>query len=274
MPILEKLAQPGQARHWTDSIPLEFHYTAGVAGEEFRRELRDNGRFLVSKCSKCKSTYIPARMYCPSCFIEMTDQFPIDKPGYVYSFTSVHRDRSGADTESPITVGLVKFEGVKGGIVHLLDVDDSVRVSFGMKVVPSFKNSSERTGAITDILAFKPVSTGSSKVTLDTGTADRQAAGTRDHQARSVLHSIEESGYPIEEDEMTVSALRNKIGKGELLTREEDRLLHRLGDKAREWRKAVKSSAETETRDTLAGERRSPSGKEPARLQGRWPGVH
>src|SRR5439155_12448352 len=74
MPILEKLAQPGQARHWTDSIPLEFHYTAGVAGEEFRRELRDNGRFLVSKCSKCKSTYIPARMYCPSCFIEMKDQ--------------------------------------------------------------------------------------------------------------------------------------------------------------------------------------------------------
>src|SRR2546425_1011048 len=102
MPILEKLTQPSQARHWTDSIPLEFHYTAGVAGEQFRRELRDNGRFLVSKCSKCKSTYIPARMYCPSCFIEMKDQVPIDKPGYVYSFTSFYRrvripDRRGRD---------------------------------------------------------------------------------------------------------------------------------------------------------------------------------
>jgi len=41
--------------------------------------------------------------------------------------------------------------------------------------------------------------------------------------------------------------------KGELLTREEDRLLQRLGDKAKEWRKAVKSSAETETTDTLSG---------------------
>ncbi|TMI22818.1 Zn-ribbon domain-containing OB-fold protein [Candidatus Bathyarchaeota archaeon] len=253
MPILEKLAQPGQARHWTDSIPLEFHYTAGVAGEEFRRELRDNGRFLVSKCSKCKSTYIPARMYCPSCFIEMKDQFPIDKPGYVYSFTSVNRDRSGVDTELPVTVGLVKFEGIKGGIVHLLDVDDLDGVSIGMKVTPSLKNSSERTGAITDILAFKLVSTGPSKVTADDGTVERQAEGTRDDQAKSLLHSIEESGYPIEEDEMTISALRNKIGKGELLTREEDRLLHRLGDKAREWRKAVKSSAETEPTDTLSG---------------------
>src|SRR5712692_3042517 len=253
MPILEKLVQPGQARHWTDRIPLEFHYTAGVAGEEFRRELRDNGRFLVSKCSKCKSTYIPARMYCPDCFIEMKDQFPIDKPGYVYSFTSVNRDRSGSDTDSPITVGLVKFEGVKGGIVHLLDMDDPDRVSIGMKVTPSLKNLSERTGAITDILAFKPISTGQIKMTLDDGRADRQSAGKTDEQARSLLHSVEESGYPIEEDEMTISSLRNKLDKGELLTREEDRLLRRLGDKAREWRKAVKSSSETEPGDTLSG---------------------
>src|SRR6267143_1573027 len=253
MPILEKLTQPSQARHWTDSIPLEYHYTAGVAGEEFRRELRDNGRFLVSKCSKCKNTYIPARMYCPDCFIEMKDEFPIDKPCYVYSFTSVNRDRSGADIELPITIGLVKFEGVKGGIVHLLDVDDLDRVSMGMKVTPSLKDLSERTGAITDILAFKPISTGPSKTTTQGEITERHAARTRDDQARSLLRSIEESGYPVEEREIEMSLLRSKIGKGELLTTEEDRLLHRLGDKAKEWRKAVKSSSETEPGDTLSG---------------------
>jgi hypothetical protein len=192
-------------------------------------------------------------MYCPSCFIEMKDQFPIDKPGFVYSFTSVNRDRSGADTELPITVGLVKFEGVKGGIVHLLDVDDPDRVSIGMKVTPSLKNPSDRTGAVTDILAFKPVSTGPSKMAVEGGTTQRHGVGSRDDQDRSLLHSIEESGYPIEEDEMTISSLRNKIGRGELLTREEDWLLRRLGDKAREWRKAVKSSSETEPADTLSG---------------------
>lgn len=252
MPILEKLVQPGQARHWTDSIPLEYHYTAGVAGEEFRRELRDNGRFLVSKCSKCKSTYIPARMYCPDCFVEIKDQFPIDKPGYVYSFTSVNRDRSGAETDSPITVGLVKFEGVKGGIVHFLDVDPD-QVSIGMKVTPSLKNLSERTGSITDIRAFKPVSTGPGRITAETGKDERGHLGPGENPARLLLRSIEESGYPIEEEEMTISSLRGKISRGELLTREEDRLLHRLGDKAREWRKAVKSSSETEPGDTLSG---------------------
>jgi hypothetical protein len=182
----------------------------------------------------------------------MKDQFPIDKPGYVYSFTSVNRDRSGVETDSPITVGLVKFEGVKGGIVHFLDVDPD-QVSIGMKVTPSLKNSSERTGAITDIRAFKPVSTGPSKMTTEGGKVEREDLGLGENPARLLLHSVEESGYPIEEDEMTISALRSKIGKGELLTREEDRLLHRLGDKAREWRKAVKSSSETEPGDTLSG---------------------
>src|SRR5207245_5771280 len=166
--------------------------------------------------------------------------------------TLVNRDRSGADIESPITVGIVKFEGVKGGIVHFLDADPD-QVSIGMKVAPSLKNQSERTGDITDIRAFKPVTTGPSKMAADGGKVERRDVGPGENPARLLLHSIEESGYPIEEDEMTISALRSKIGKGELLTREEDRLLHRLGDKAREWRKAVKSSAETEPTDTLSG---------------------
>jgi uncharacterized protein len=156
MPILEKITQPSQARHWTDSIPLEFHYTAGVAGEEFRRELKESGRFLSSKCAKCKTTYIPARMFCPSCFIEIKDNDPLEKPGYVYSHTTVNRNRSGEPIEERLTLALIKFEGVKGGIVHRLQVDDQNSVSFGTMVVPILKEQRERTGALTDIIAFRP----------------------------------------------------------------------------------------------------------------------
>jgi uncharacterized OB-fold protein len=154
LPILEKITQSLQARHWTDSIPLEFHYTAGVAGEEFRRELKANGRFLSSKCAKCKTTYIPARMFCPSCFVEMKETRSLDEPGYVYSYTTVMRNRTGEASE-PVTIALVKFEGVKGGIVHKLNINESGRVIFGMKVVPILKEAADRTGALTDILAFK-----------------------------------------------------------------------------------------------------------------------
>jgi uncharacterized OB-fold protein len=156
MPILEKITQPLQARHWTDSIPLEYHYTAGVAGENFRRELKQTGRFLSSKCSKCKTAYIPARMFCPSCFIEIKENAPLERPGYIYSHTTVNNNRAGEPIDEPLTIALIKFDGVKGGIVHRLQVDQPNSVSFGMKVVPILKNESERTGALTDIIAFKP----------------------------------------------------------------------------------------------------------------------
>lgn len=157
MPILEKLSKPSEARHWTDSIPLEYHYTVGVAGEDFRRELKENGRFLASKCPKCKNCFVPARMYCPTCFIETKEKVSVNGPGYVYSFTSVSADKAGSKAQRPMIVVLVKFDGFEGGIVHRLDVQNLGRVGIGMKVEPVLKQVSERNGALTDIIAFKPV---------------------------------------------------------------------------------------------------------------------
>ena len=156
MPILEKIVKPEEARHWPDSIPLEYHYTAGVAGEEFLRELKDNGKLIASKCPKCKNSYVPARMFCPSCFVETTERHRITGPGQVYSYTIVDRDRSGKSLTEPAIVALVKFEGVKGGLVHLLDVKESKDVSIGMKVTPVLKEAAERKGSLNDILAFRP----------------------------------------------------------------------------------------------------------------------
>ncbi len=156
MPILEKISQPSSARHWTDSIPLEYHYTAGVAGEKFLRELKDSGRFLASKCDKCKNSYVPARMFCPSCFVVMKETRTIEYPGYVYSCTTVNRNRTGEPSEN-VTLTLVKFEGIEGGIIHRLDDDASGKVEFGMKVVPVLKNKLERTGTLTDIISVKSV---------------------------------------------------------------------------------------------------------------------
>jgi uncharacterized protein len=156
MPILEKIVRPDDAKHWADSIPLEWHYTAGVAGEEFLRELKDNGRLMASKCPKCKNSYVPARMYCASCFVETRDRHNITSQGSVYSFAVVDRDRSGNKLPRPAVVALVKFEGAKGGIVHLLDVENPKQASIGMKVAPVLKDQNERTGSLSDILSFRP----------------------------------------------------------------------------------------------------------------------
>ena len=156
MPILEKIVKSEDAKHWADSIPLEFHYTAGVAGEEFLRELKDNGRLIASKCPKCKNSYVPARMYCATCFIETKDRHNITSQGEVYSFAVVDRSRSGKKLPKPAVSALVKFEGIKGGIVHLLDVESSKDAAIGMKVSLVLKDRSERVGSLLDILGFRP----------------------------------------------------------------------------------------------------------------------
>src|SRR5438046_10721604 len=114
MPILVNISQASQARHWTDSIPLEFHYTAGVAGEEFRRELKRNGRFLASECSKCKNSYGLARMACPSCFIEMKETRTLEERGDVDTYTTVSRNRTRA-ANGPVNRPVIRFEGEQGG---------------------------------------------------------------------------------------------------------------------------------------------------------------
>jgi uncharacterized OB-fold protein len=156
VPILEKIVKSEDAKHWPDSIPLEFHYTAGVAGEEFLRELKDNGRLIASKCPKCRNSYVPARMYCATCFVETKDRHNITSQGVVYSFAVVDRDRSGNRLQKPAVVALVKFEGVKGGIVHLLNVKSPKEASIGMRVAPLLKEQGERTGSLLDILGFSP----------------------------------------------------------------------------------------------------------------------
>jgi len=100
--------------------------------------------------------YIPARMFCPSCFVEIKENTPLESVGYVYSHATVNRNRTGEPLDEPLTMALIKFEGVKGGIVHRLQVDAQNSVSFGTKVVPILKDERERTGALTDIIAFRP----------------------------------------------------------------------------------------------------------------------
>jgi uncharacterized protein len=251
MPILEKINQHSRALHWTDSIPLEYHYTAGVAGEEFRRELKQHGKFLTSKCPKCKTSYLPARMFCPTCFVETKERSTVNKPGYVYSYTAVSKDRSGKRLQAPVVVAMVKFEGVTGGIVHRLEDADPEKVTIGLKLEPVLKDSVTRTGALTDVLYFRPAAGSGRKTTPPKNTTQEQ--GPMDSRIKVLLEMIDDSGYPIGEEESSLSPIREKIGEGLELTQQEDDFLHRLADKAREWHRAEKTSAQTEPENTMSG---------------------
>ncbi len=154
---LDKVTQIGQTKPLHGEIPVYAQYTFGIAGERFFREIKDKGRIMGTKCSKCDLVYVPARIYCEQCFGELTEWLEIPGRGALHSFTISHVDLDGNRLKEPIVVGLVKFDGVYGGVVHRIGGVEPGQVSIGMPVEIVLKPKTRRTGSILDIDCFRPV---------------------------------------------------------------------------------------------------------------------
>jgi uncharacterized OB-fold protein len=143
---MERITQNSQMTRWNDHIPLQWKYTAGVAGERFLQLLKQ-GKIQASVCRNCNRLYLPPKIFCKDCFAQLSEwrDVPIDG-GYLYSFTAVGGE----------TIALVKFDGVDGGLLgRLRKAKEEPRI--GMKVKVVFKGKEERRGDISDIEYFERV---------------------------------------------------------------------------------------------------------------------
>ncbi len=149
---MEKISNNAELRTWRDHIPLDWKYTAGEAGERFLQLLKQ-GKIQASVCRSCGKTYLPPKIFCKDCFVQVTEwrEVPEDT-GSIYSFTQV---RVNSASTSPIIV-LVKFEGIEGGLLGKFKPGrEEPRI--GMKVKPVFRKKDQRKGELSDIEYFEKV---------------------------------------------------------------------------------------------------------------------
>jgi uncharacterized protein len=150
---MEKVSNNAEIRTWRDHIPLEWKYTAGVAGERFLQLLKQ-GTIQASVCRSCGKSFLPPKIFCKDCFVQLTEWKEVpDDSGSIYSFTRVisNSDDSGAQT-----IVLVKFDGVEGGLVGRFKAGrEEPRI--GMKVKPVFKKKDQRKGELSDIEHFEKI---------------------------------------------------------------------------------------------------------------------
>ncbi len=132
-------------------FPVYFRYTAGIAGEKFLREIKDNGKLVASRCPKCNLNYLPPRIYCERCMSKLDEYVQVENTGTVETFTTCHQDADGNELSEPVTVALVRFPSTYGGIVHKVKGE----VSIGDKVRIVFKEKATRSGSILDIECFE-----------------------------------------------------------------------------------------------------------------------
>src|SRR3989304_3521 len=83
-------------RAWPGDFPVSHLYTMGVAGERFFREIKDNGRFLATRCAACDYAHLPPSIFCPRCFAALDEWKEVGPQGTVRAVTLAHLDVEGA----------------------------------------------------------------------------------------------------------------------------------------------------------------------------------
>ena len=138
-----------QARKWSDHIPLEWKYTAGVAGDRFLQLLKQ-GKIMASHCKNCNKLFLPPKIFCKDCFVQVDDwkDVPVDG-GYVYSFTALKTDSGKRET-----IVIVKYSGVEGGLLGKFR-SGKEEPKINMKVKAVFRQKHARRGSISDIEYFE-----------------------------------------------------------------------------------------------------------------------
>jgi hypothetical protein len=141
---------------WTPNA--QYAWDAGVAIGRFLSELKA-GRIIGTMCHQCRRTVVPPRIFCEWCFRPMDEWVYLQDEGIVntFSITYVHWDM--VRVKEPIIPAVIEIAGASTGmgIMHLLGEVDPDDVKIGMQVKAVWKPAAERTGAITDIKYFKPV---------------------------------------------------------------------------------------------------------------------
>lgn len=157
MALIERVQKTTDATAWRGEIPMSYVYTAGRAQGPFFEALRDEGRFIGTRCEKCGVTLCPPQMYCERCFGRIEkNTVEVPNRGAVHTFTVSWETFAGERKDEPSIVAMIRLDGTDGALFHRLGEVDPGDVHIGMRVEAEFKPKEERQGSLLDIVHFRP----------------------------------------------------------------------------------------------------------------------
>src|SRR3954468_6176167 len=137
-------------------VTVAFDYTrsTGPVVGRFLTGLRDG--VVVGGRTSAGEVVVPPLEYDPDTHEQTTDFVEVASVGTVTSWTWVPEPVKEQPFDRPFAFALVTLDGATRPFLHALDVSSPDEVSTGMRV--QVRWAGERTGAITDIEAFEPLS--------------------------------------------------------------------------------------------------------------------
>ena len=137
-------------------IKLPYSWSAGEVGTSYLESLRDNQKFLGTRCPECGIVYHIPRMHCPDCFTECERYVELASVGELVTFTVARRPHPRlAPLEGLFGYGIIKLDGADTGFLHLLAEFEEGELETGARVEAVF--AEERDGSVLDVRYFRPV---------------------------------------------------------------------------------------------------------------------
>ena len=141
-------------------LPYELAY--GETWSRFFDGLQEK-KIYATKCSKCGRVMVPARSFCPRCFVDTKDWLELSPEGTVTTYIYVNYKFYGQPLEPPYVCATIRLDGADVDLLHIiggLDVSDFelVRKSIATGSRVRAVWNEDRTGHIFDIKYFEPIS--------------------------------------------------------------------------------------------------------------------
>ena len=154
MSFKDSITKTTELSYFKGAIPVNYQYTYGIAGDKYFRAILEKGEFVASVCQSCGAKMIYPLIYCEECYSEIQTYESVGSEGELYSYTACCSDHEGHSHQEPHMIGLIKFKGVNGGVIHRLNIPPE-DLEMGMKVVAKFRPLKDRTGNIEDLICFE-----------------------------------------------------------------------------------------------------------------------
>jgi creatinine amidohydrolase len=138
---------------------LPYAYSAGRSLSRFLVALRDEEKFLASRCNDCQLVLLPPRLFCTHCHKKMADYVEVGPGGTLETFSVINfgfiDPFTGTERPVPYGYGIVRLDGCSTLLPHFLDVSDHEKLAIGQRVEAVFEPREKRTGAFTDVKYFR-----------------------------------------------------------------------------------------------------------------------
>lgn len=152
---------PEKYRTLDTEVRLPYRLAYGRTWTRFFEGMKDK-KLLGVRCPHCERVLIPARAFCPRCFIDLDEWVECSQEGTVVTWSLTNYRFFAQPLQPPFISALIRLDGTDVNFLHLIggfEIENlevaRAKVSTGMRVRAVWKD--EREGHILDIDHFAPV---------------------------------------------------------------------------------------------------------------------